>query len=285
MLNFIFYHFLLVLLTNNVNGRFVEVSIEDRAVQQFSEVDQQIVIEDLLGGADSNGRTSLDRKEHLQLLLNTLLDTEGWLPVRVFAMAVSVNLNIPDIPIKVRGPTSNCHHAPTCLDLACGKCFDPMTSLHSDCGELSYFSCSTMLPKECLPWTCASGSEIQPAFLRNFSPRSAGCGNSQLNLIKSDDTSLPINVQLTGLGLTMNSLTACSEKAVCYDAGCQLCYDPLEQHHGTCPINLSVPACSTLPLACQPIFCWPKNQNQTVQTNAIILRDFQPKDLNKILCF
>jgi hypothetical protein len=62
-------------------------------------------------------------------------------------------------------------------------------------------------------------------------------------------------------GLTMNSLTSCSEKPVCWDPACSLCYDPLEQYHAPCPALLSVQSCSALPPACTPVMCWPKVQN------------------------
>ncbi len=62
-------------------------------------------------------------------------------------------------------------------------------------------------------------------------------------------------------GLTMNSLTSCSEKPVCWDPACSLCYDPLEQYHAPCPALLSVQSCSGLPPACTPVMCWPKVQN------------------------
>ena len=56
----------------------------------------------------------------------------------------------------------------------------------------------------------------------------------------------------------MNSLTMCSEESVCWDDGCNLCYDPLEQHHGRCPGHLAVRSCTKIAAACQPILCWPK---------------------------
>ena len=45
-----------------LQGRFVTVGGSDgRAVARFTEIDQQLVIEDLLGLEDANGRTSLGK--------------------------------------------------------------------------------------------------------------------------------------------------------------------------------------------------------------------------------
>ncbi|XP_023324121.1 uncharacterized protein LOC111698076 [Eurytemora carolleeae] len=192
-----------------------------RNVVQFTENSRLDILKDIFGGTDStDARAGLGRKERLQDLLDGMLEAEGWLPVRILAMAVTVGLEFSKPVISVRGPTSNCHFAPVCLDLACGKCYDPMTSLHGDCGSLSFFRCSSLLPQECLPWTCATGGSLTPSFLRNFLPRSAGCGSTALNIITAENTKLSSSIQLTGLGLTMNSLTRCSEEDVCWDSAC-----------------------------------------------------------------
>ena len=146
---------------------------------------------------------------------------------------------------------------------------------HGDCGELSYFKCENLLPEVCLPWTCAKTS--QPTgrpLLRNFLPRSSGCSeSSSLNLLTDQD--LQDSVDLIGLGLTLNALTACSEEPACWDSDCGLCYDPLEQQHSPCPPDLTVHTCSHLPLACQPYLCWPKHSDLTNQTSTVLIRDFR----------
>jgi len=260
-----------------------------RQVFQFTSSVQQRVLNDLFGPVltDENGRAAIGdggRRERLQQLLSGLLETEGWLPVRILAMAVSVGLTMTKPVIHVRGPTSKCHYAPVCVDLACGKCYDPMTSLHGDCNELSFFKCSSILPSECLPWTCATGSDLGPGYLRNFLPRSAGCGSTGFSVLTNDNTIIPENVQLTGIGLTMTALTECSEEPVCWDETCGLCYDSLEQYHGQCPTFLSARKCSELSGGCQPISCWPKEANSTVQRSPVILREFEHKDISDILC-
>ena len=89
-------------------------------------------------------------------------------------------------------------------------------------------------------------------------------------------TTLPLDylVELIGLGLTLTALTACSEEPVCWDEDCELCYDPLEQHHSSCPPTLTIHSCSHLPLPCQPYLCWPKHDN-TSQDTTLLLRDFR----------
>jgi hypothetical protein len=73
----------------------------------------------------------------------------------------------------------------------------------------------------------------------------------------------------------MNSLTSCSEKPVCWDPACSLCYDPLEQYHAPCPALLSVQSCSALPPACTPVMCWPKVHNTVAK---ITVPDWEDKD-------
>ena len=82
----------------------------------------------------------------------------------------------------------------------------------------------------------------------------------------------------TGLGLTLNALTSCSEENVCWDENCDLCYDPLEQHHAPCPPHLTHPSCHQLPPPCQPFFCWPKHGEGSTQNTTVLIRDYSRGD-------
>jgi len=207
-----------------------------------------------------------------------LVESQGWVPARLLSRALSVNIDWSSLntsQVSVKGQVTACHASPPCLDLACGKCFDPLTSIHGDCGDLSYFKCENLLPEVCLPWTCAkTAPATSRPLLRNFLPRSSGCSETgSLSLLTDQD--LQDSVELIGLGLTLNALTACSEEPACWDSDCGLCYDPLEQQHSPCPPSLTVHSCSHLPLACQPYLCWPKHSDLTNQTSTVLIRDFR----------
>jgi len=251
----------------------------------FSEKLQASVLRTAFGSNDADGRSSQEGlnlyKSILETLLGDMLERDGWIPTRMLAEAISLSvdfsaLNITVVPI--RGQVTACHSSPVCLDLACGKCFDPLTSMHGNCGQHSFFKCTNLLPEVCLPWTCATSSSNQGVkpLLRNFLPRDAGCAaKGSLQLVSDQEHT--DSVELIGLGLTLNALTACSEQPMCWDADCELCYDPLEQHHAACPENMSVHPCSHLPYACQPFLCWPKNEQVSVQKTTVFLRDYEQK--------
>merc|ERR1712217_309374 len=164
----------------------------------------------------------------------------------VLAKAISLDIDFSGFNMSVvpiRGQVTKCHSSMVCLDLACGKCFDPLTSLHGSCGHHSFFKCTNLLPEVCLPWTCATSSThhgVKP-LLRNFLPRDAGCAaKGSLQLVGEKDHT-----------------------------------DPLEQHHASCPDQMSVPPCSHLPYACQPFLCWPKSTEVSTQKTTVFLRDYQ----------
>ena len=260
------------------------LSLGDNPHHIFSEEQQASVLENAYGLTDENGRASqggLSRyKSRLEIGLNGMIDKQQWISARILAKGISLKvdfsrLNITVVPI--RGQVTACHSAPVCLDLACGKCFDPLTSMHGSCGEHSFFKCKNLLPEVCLPWTCAtSSSPNTKPLLRNFLPRDAGCSaKGSLQLVSNKENTE--SVELIGLGLTLNALTACSEQPMCWDPDCSLCYDPLEQHHASCPENMSVHPCSNLPYACQPFLCWPKNDKVSVQKTTVFLRDYEQK--------
>ena len=112
--------------------------------------------------------------------MNKQMTQRGWVPARLLGKAVSVSLGslrLNTSVLPIRGQVTACHGSPVCLDLACGRCFDPLTSIHGDCGNMSYFKCENLLPEACLPWTCAASrtvSGVKPQ-LRNFLPRTAAC--------------------------------------------------------------------------------------------------------------
>ena len=108
----------------------------------FSEQLQADVLETAFGSNDVNGRSAqagINRyKSLLETRLSSMLAKDGWIHARVLAKAISLNidfsaLNITVVPI--RGQVTACHSTPVCLDLACGKCFDPLTSMHGSCGQ------------------------------------------------------------------------------------------------------------------------------------------------------
>jgi len=253
---------------------------------KFTEQDRLQIIDDVFGetGGKMEGRSGQSRlsrfKTLLEMTIKKMLNNQGWVQARFLAKAISVDVDLENLDssfIKVRGPVTACHRSPICLDLACGRCFDPLTSMHADCGQHSYFKCESLLPVECLPWTCAASDnkkdEKEKPLLRNFLPRASTCDDSgSLNLVSNQD-----DVTLIGLGLTLNALTSCSEQQVCFDEACLLCYDPLEQQHAPCPPALTVHPCSSLPIPCRPFFCWPR-ENTTGQNTTVLLRDFPISD-------
>ena len=253
--------------------------------QIFSEEQQAEVIETAYGSLPTNGRSSEGGLARFKSLLETrlvnLLDNEGWIPARLLAKAISLKIDFASFNITVvpiRGQVTRCQVSPVCLDLACGKCFDPLTSMHGSCGQHSFFKCTNLLPEVCLPWTCATSSTPSGTkpLLRNFLPRDAGClAKGSLQLVSNEEQTS--SVELIGLGLTLNALTACSEQPVCWDSDCNLCYDPLEQQHAPCPENMSVHSCSKLPYACQPFLCWPKDAIKDTQRSTVFLRDYDQR--------
>ena len=66
----------------------------------------------------------------------------------------SLRLNTTVLPI--RGQVTACHGSPVCLDLACGRCYEPLTSIHCNCGNLSFLKCENLLSEAGLLWTCAA---------------------------------------------------------------------------------------------------------------------------------
>ena len=107
----------------------------------FSEQLQASVLETAFPATDGNGRSSqagLARyKSILESRLVDMLDKDGWIPARVLAKAISLDIDFSGLNksvVPIRGQVTKCHSSPVCLDLACGKCFDPLTSLHGSCG-------------------------------------------------------------------------------------------------------------------------------------------------------
>ena len=136
---------------------------------------------DLDGKVGRSGEAGLAHvRSRLEAVINQQLGKRGWVPARLLGKAVSVSqgrLRLNSSVLPIRGQVTACHGSPVCLDLACGRCFDPLTSIHGDCGDLSYFKCENLLPEACLPWTCAASrtvSGVKPQ-LRNFLPRTAAC--------------------------------------------------------------------------------------------------------------
>ena len=68
----------------------------------------------------------------LEQEMTQLLDSQGWIPAPLLARAISLDVDLESLNktvISVQGRVTSCHGSPTCLDLACGKCFDPLTSM------------------------------------------------------------------------------------------------------------------------------------------------------------
>ena len=77
-----------------------------------------------------------------------LVRRQGWVPAQVLGAVLSLQLDLGGLNssvVRVRGHVTACHQSPVCLDLACGRCFDPLTSVHADCGLHSYFKVSYIL--------------------------------------------------------------------------------------------------------------------------------------------
>ena len=71
-------------------------------------------------------RSSLERK------VARSVSRLGWVSARLLSRALSVDIdwrNLNTSLVKVQGHVTACHASPVCLDLACGKCFDPLTSM------------------------------------------------------------------------------------------------------------------------------------------------------------
>ena len=230
------------------------------------------------GGRGRAGSGGVEgHRARLAELLDGLMAEPGWVPARLAARALSAGLDWEKMnmtEVAVRGQLTGCQRAPVCLDLPCGQCYDPLTSLHLDCGRLSHFQCTDLLPAACLPWTCAQAAKPPPSppLLRNFLPRTACPGQGALRLVTASQYS--DTVKMTGLGLSRNALTACSELSACWDSSCGLCYDPLDQQHAACPAGLSVPPCSALPASCRPLYCWPgETDTQSLPRPVLVRQD------------
>ena len=156
----------------------------------LSEEQQETILEnafsddELDGPEGRSGETRLQRlRGRLEAGISQHMSRRGWVPARLLGKAVSVSLGslrLNTTVLPIRGQVTACHGSPVCLDLACGRCFDPLTSIHGDCGNLSFFKCENLLPEACLPWTCAASrtlSRVKPQ-LRNFLPRTAACSNT-----------------------------------------------------------------------------------------------------------
>ena len=61
-----------------------------------------------------------------------MVGEQGWVSARLLSRALSVNIDWSRVNVsvvRVKGHVTSCHASPVCLDLACGKCFDPLTSM------------------------------------------------------------------------------------------------------------------------------------------------------------
>ena len=105
------------------------------------------------------GRRVETARAALRQALEGELEQRGWVEARTLARALAIGVNwttFEQAVVPVRGPPTVCHAAPNCLDLACRRCYDPLTGQHGPCSlDLSYHRCSDMLLTACLPWTCA----------------------------------------------------------------------------------------------------------------------------------
>ena len=80
--------------------------------------------------------------------MQELVRRQGWVPAQLLGAVLSLQLDLGGLNssvVRVRGHVTACHQSPVCLDLACGRCFDPLTSVHADCGLHSYFKVSYIL--------------------------------------------------------------------------------------------------------------------------------------------
>ena len=112
---------------------FLAVTVSSERVD-ISLKQQQDILTNAFGPSNENGRSAYsglsEYRSSLETRIKKFVKEKGWLPARVLAKAISVSADLDSLKmIKVQGRVTACHGAPVCLDLACGKCFDPLTSM------------------------------------------------------------------------------------------------------------------------------------------------------------
>ena len=105
--------------------------------RSFTEEEHFTLLEKVFGSyGEKAGRSDVGGVERFRRVLERtvveLLESQGWVPARLLSRALSVNIDwsrLNTTQVSVRGQVTACHASPPCLDLACGKCFDPLTSM------------------------------------------------------------------------------------------------------------------------------------------------------------
>ncbi|XP_040569159.1 uncharacterized protein [Lepeophtheirus salmonis] len=90
---------------------------------------------------------------------------------------------MPSWALIVPEPVTSCQGDDICVDLRCGRCYDPYLGTHTHCGKMTYFDCATSLHEECQPIRCtdvdiddiftdqvSEGKEADTLMVRSFSP-------------------------------------------------------------------------------------------------------------------
>ena len=103
----------------------------------FTEEEHVSLLEKVFGTfGEKTGRSDVGGVERFRRVLERtvveLLESQGWLPARLLSRALSLNIDwsrLNTSQVSVKGQVTACHASPPCLDLACGKCFDPLTSM------------------------------------------------------------------------------------------------------------------------------------------------------------
>ena len=103
----------------------------------FTEEEHFSLLEAVFGSyGDPVGRSDVGGVERfrrvLEMRVMEVLESQGWLPARLLSRALSLDIDwsrLNTSQVSVKGQVTACHASPPCLDLACGKCFDPLTSM------------------------------------------------------------------------------------------------------------------------------------------------------------
>lgn len=73
----------------------------------------------------------------------------------------------PEWVMPVPDAVTPCKGYDTCIDMQCGKCYDPYLGTHTTCGKMTYFDCNVSLPNECRPLKCTDSDVNEVIHFKN----------------------------------------------------------------------------------------------------------------------